>query len=147
LIPLLTLIRIAFTTTCLYIGCFFADLKVSFSALFKVALLADFVFVLAGITKLVILIFFKDVSTLNDLQFQPLSLLELFDKNAVEYYLIYPLSLISPFEILYWVVLSWLLVEVISQPIGKNFKTVAFSYGTGLLLWVLFIMFITIHLT
>jgi len=109
--------------------------------------LADFVFVLAGLTKLAMLIFFKSVNTLEDLQFQPLSLLELFDKSKVSTFLIYPCSLIGVFELLYWLVLAWLLGGVADKPFGSSLKTVASSYGIGLLLWVLFVMFLTVNLS
>jgi len=146
-IPMVVLIRVGYTATCLYTGLFVAELKVRFRDLFKVALLADFVFVLAGLVKLVILIFFKEVNTLDDLQFQPLSLIQLFDKGSVDALLAYPLSLISVFELLYWLALAWLLTWVVEKPLGSSLKTVASSYGTGLLLWVLFVMFLTVNLT
>lgn len=146
-IPIVVLIRVGFTATCLYTGLFVAELKVRFRDLFKVALLADFVFGLALLLKLVLLIFFREVNTLTDLQFQPLSLMELFDKGSVDVLLVYPLSLISVFELLYWLALAWLLTEVIEKPLSSSLKTVASSYGTGLLLWGLFVMFITVNLS
>lgn len=146
-IPIVVIVRVGFTATCLYTGLFVANLKVRFRDLFKVALLADFVFVLAGITKLVILIFFKEVNTLEDLQFQPLSLMQLFDKGSIDALLVYPLSLMSIFEALYWLALAWLLTGVVEKPLGSSLKTVASSYGTGLALWVLFVMFLTVNLT
>jgi hypothetical protein len=146
-IPVVVLIRVSFTATCLYTGYFVANMKVRFRDLFKVALLADFVFVLAGFTKLVILIFFKEVNTLDDLQLQPLSLMDLFNRKSIDALFIYPLSLISVFEFLYWLVLAWLLTGVIEKPFGSSLKTVASSYGTGLLFWVLFVMFLTVNLT
>jgi len=146
-VPIVVLIRVCFTATCLYIGCFIAELRINFGKLFKVALLSDFVFVLAGVIKLVILIFFKNISTITDLQFQPLSLLELFDRKSIDTLFIYPFSLISVFELLYWLVLAWLLSGVIEKPFGNSIKTVASSYGTGLLIWVLFVMFLTVNLT
>lgn len=146
-IPIVVLIRVSFTAICLYTGLFLTDLKVRFRDLFKVALLSDFVFVLAGFVKLVILIFFKEVNTLDDLQFQPLSLMQLFDKGSVDALLVYPLSLISVFELLYWLALAWLLTGVVEKPLGSLLKTVASSYGTGLLLWVLFVMFLTVNLS
>jgi len=146
-IPFVVLIRVGFSTFCLYTGCYYAEIKIRFHKLFKISLLADFVFVFAGVTKLVILIFFKNVHTLDDLQFQPFSLLELFDRSSVEPCFIYPLSLIGLFELIYWVVLARLLAEVIEQPFEKSLKMVALSYGSGLVLWVLFGMFLTINLT
>ena len=146
-IPIIVLIRVSFTSICLYIGCFLANSQIRFRELFKVALLADFVFVLAGIAKLVILIFFKDVNKLEDLQFQPLSFLELFPKNTVDKLFIYPFSLLSVFELLYWLVLAWLLSGLLEKPFDNAMRRVASSYGTGLLLWVLFVMFLTVNLT
>ena len=146
-IPIVVLIRVSFTTICLYIGLFVADLKIRFRELFRVALLADFVFVLAGIVKLMILIFFKEVNTLDDLQFQPLSLMELFNRESVDQLLFYPLSLVSVFELLYWLVLAWLLTGVVQKPMDSTLKTVASSYGLGLAFWVLFVMFLTVNLT
>ena len=146
LLPIIISVRVCFTTICIYVGCFLANIKVRFNELFKIALLADFVFVLAGIIKLVILIFFKDISTINDLQFQPLSLLELFDRISVDTLFIYPLSLISVFELLYWWVLAVLLSTIINKSFGASLKAVASSYGIGLLFWVLFVMFLTVNL-
>ena len=147
LIPILILIRVGFTTICLYIGSFFSELRSPFDKLFKVALLSDFVFVLAGLTKLYILYFFKQVSTIADLQFQPFSLLELFGKGKVDTFLIYPFSLISVFELLYWFALAWLLSFVINRSFIASLKMVALSYGTGLFLWVLSVAFITVSLS
>ncbi len=146
-IPIIVLIRVSFTSICLYIGCFLANSQAHFRELLKVALLADFVFVLAGIVKFVILIFFRDISKLEDLQFQPLSFLELFPRNSVDKLFVYPFSLLSVFELLYWLVLAWLLSVVLEKPFGNSLKRVASSYGTGLLLWVLFVMFLTVNLT
>lgn len=147
LVPIVILIQVGFTAACLYTGLFIANLKTRFRDLFEVALLADFVFLLAGFTKLVILIFFKEVNTLDDLQFQPLSLMQLFDKGSVDAMLIYPLSLLNVFEALYWLALAWLLTRVVEKPLSSTLKTIATSYGSGLLLWVLFVMFLTVNLT
>jgi hypothetical protein len=146
-IPIIVLIRVSFTAICLYIGCFLTNSQIRFRELFKVALLADFVFVLARIAKLVILIFFRDVGKLEDLQFQPLSFLELFPKNTVDKLFIYPFSLLSIFELLYWLALAWLLSGLLEKPFDNALVRVASSYGTGLLLWVLFVMFLTVNLT
>jgi len=146
-IPIVLFIRISFTSICLYIGCFIANFKVRFKDLFKIAILCDFVFVLSGLAKLIFLIFFKKVYTLEDLQFQPLSLLELFDRSSLDALFIYPFSLISVFELLYWLALVWFLSGLIEKPFDISLKTVASSYGTGLLLWILFVMFLTVNLT
>lgn len=153
-LPIFVLLRVYFTSTILYIGIFFTELKVEFGKLFKIALLSDFVYVLSAFTKLVILIFFKEVNTLEDLQFQPLSVMELLLTKSIDPLFVYPLSLINVFELGYFLVLAWLLVSVINEaneerPVGfgKSLKLVTASYGSGMLLWVVFVMFITLNLS
>jgi len=75
IIPVVILLRVFYTSVFIYTGLFFADISTGFVKIFKIALWADFAFVLSGVAKLVILIFFKEVSTLHDLQFQPVALL------------------------------------------------------------------------
>jgi hypothetical protein len=146
-VPIAILIRVSFTSVCLYIGYFLANVKSRFKDLFKASLLADFVFVLTGLTKLFVLIFIKEVSTLDDLQFQPLSLLELLNKKSIDVVFIYPLSLINVFEFSYWIILAWLLSRIIEKPYANSLKTVVSCYGSGLFLWVVFVMFLTINMT
>jgi len=153
-LPVLILIRVFYTSIFLFIGIFFTELKAEFGKLFKIALLADFVYVLAGLVKLVILIFFREVNTLQDLQFQPLSVMELLNAKSIDPLFVYPLSLLNVFELGYFLVLAWLLVGVINEaseerPVkfGQSLKLVTALYGSGLLLWVLVVMFITLNLS
>lgn len=146
-IPVAVLIRISFASLCLYAGCFLVNLKLRFKELFQVALLADFIFILAGLTKLVVLIFFREVNTPEDLQFQPFSLLELFDRKTIDVLFIYPSSMISVFELFYCLALTWLLTGINELTFSRSLVTVASSYGSGLLFWVLFVMFLTVNLT
>jgi hypothetical protein len=154
IIPLVILIRVFYTSVFLYIGIFFTELKAEFGKLFKIALLADFVYVLSGFAKLVILIFFKQVNTLEDLQFQPFSVMELLNAKSIDPLFVYPLSLLNLFELAYFLALAILLVNVINQAneertvnFGKSLQLVTASYGSGLLLWVVFVMFITLNLS
>lgn len=152
--PVIILLRVFYTTIFLYIGVFFTELKIEFGKIFKVALLADFVFVLAALAKLVILIFFKEISTLEDLQFSPLSVMELLDSKTVDTMFIYPLSLLNIFELGYFLILAWLLFAVLNEaneerPVkyGKSLQIVTVSYGSGLLLWVVLVMFLTLNMS
>lgn len=153
-IPLIILMRIFYTSVFLYIGVFFTEFKVEFSKLYKTALLADFVYVFSSFSRLIILIFFKEVNTLNDLQIQPLSVMELLHARGMDPLFSYPLSLLNIFELFYFLILAKLLVNVIQE--ANNERTIKFSqslklvtayYGSGLLLWVLLVMFITLNLS
>ena len=146
-IPIAILLRVCFTAICLYTGSFLANIKIGFNQTFRIALISDFVFVSGDLVKLVILIFFKNINTIADLQIQPLSLLQLFEQSSVDPIFIYPLSLINFFELIYWLVLAKVLSVEIGQSFDQSIKEVASSYGVGLLLWVLFIMFLNVNLT
>ena len=154
IIPLVILFRIFYTSVFLYIGICFTEIKVEFGKLFKIALVTDFIYVFSGLAKLVILIFFKEVNNLVDLQFIPFSAMELFDAKSIDPLFVYPLSLINVFELGYFLVLAWLMIRVINEAneerdinFGKSLKLVTASYGSGLLLWVVFVMFITLNLS
>lgn len=153
-LPVIILIRVFYTSIFLFIGIFFTELKIEFGKLFKIALLADFIYVMSGVVKLVILIFFREVNTLQDLQFQPLSAMELFNAKIIDPLFVYPLSLLNVFELGYFMLLAWLLVGVVYEAneertlrFGQSLKLVTASYGSGLLLWVLVVMFITLNLS
>lgn len=154
ILPIIILLKIFYTSIFLYMGVFFSDLIVKFTKLFNLVVIAHFIYVLSNLVKLIILIFFKEVSTLEDLQFTPLSIMELLDYETVDPLFIYPLSLLNIFELLYFLVLAWLLIGVINEaneerPVnfGKSLQLVTASYGSGLLLWVLVVMFITLNIS
>lgn len=129
-LPIIIIIRVFYTSVFLFIGIFFTELKADFSKLFKIALLADFVYVLAGLVKLVILIFFREVNTLQDLQFQPLSAMELFNTRTIDPLFVYPLSLLNVFELGYFMLLAWLLVGVVYE--AKEERTLRFRQSLKL---------------
>lgn len=151
LIPVMVLLRVFYTSVFLFIGIFFTEQKIEFGKIFKVALLADFIFVLSALVRLVMFIFFVEVSSLEDFGFQPLSILGLVDQNAVNPVFLYPLGRVNIFQFLYFFVLAalfkWLLNETGTKPYNywKSLRLVVVSYGSGLLLWILFIMFFTLN--
>ena len=154
LVPAVILLRIFFTSFFLFIGILFNEMKKKYNDLLKIALFAEFVYVFSDLIKLVVLIFFTEVSTLEDIQFQPLSVMELLDKNKIDLIFVYPLSLLNVFEVLYFLTLAWLLKNAIyentePEPVsyGRSLGIVTVSYGSGLLLWVVIVMFITLNLS
>lgn len=148
LIPILVGFKIILVTICLSIGMFFITNHFNFKELFGAALVAEFVFLIPSILKILWFTFFKTDYNLIDLQlFYPLSALSLFDETAVQQnqpWLVYPLQTLNLFEISYWLLLAKGVSEVIKKDFTKSFELVMASYGTGLVLWVVTIMFITV---
>ncbi len=148
LIPLIYLIKFSLIIICLSCYTFLLRLEVGLKPLFKIALLAEFIFLLPPLIKLFWFSFINVNYTLNDLQFfSPLSAINLFDRAIIEPWLVYPLRLINLFEVAYIISLTCLLARVLESSFLQSLKIVVVSYGTGLLIWVVFITFLTVSLS
>ncbi len=147
-IPLIYLFKFFLVVICLSAGAFLFHLEPSLKHLFKIALLAEFIFLLPPLIRLFWFSFINVNFALSDLQFfSPLSAINLFDRTALEPWLVYPLSLVNLFEVAYVVTLSYLLAKILESSFMQSLKLVVLSYGTGLLIWVLFITFLTVSLS
>ena len=111
------------------------------------AIQAEFVMLIPGLVKLIWFLFVQTDYTLNDLQlFYPLSLLNLFEPGTLEQYLLYPLQVLNLFEVAYWFALAYGVARVINASLERGFGLVMASYGSGLALWVVLVMFLTVSL-
>lgn len=153
-VPLVVLIRVFYTSLCIYSGLFYFNRTTGFGQIFKIALMADFIFLISGLAKLIILLFFREVKTIHDLHFQPFSVLEFLPRESVDTMFVYPLSLLNLFEMGYFLALAWLIRDLLSKEptekplgFGKAFRLTGISYGSGLLLWVLAVLFINLNIS
>lgn len=150
IIPLLILIRSSLVSLCLSVGLFFYDSEedeVKFNQLFRVALLGEFVLVLVGYFKFLYFAFIKTEYTLQDVQqFYPFSYTNFLDLESIQPWLIYPLQTINLFEIAYFFVLVYGLHKLLKNKYLKTFEIVAVSYGTGLLIWLGLVSFLTLNI-
>jgi hypothetical protein len=148
ILPIFILFRCFLVASCLTIGTLISGISVSFKNLFRIAMLAELVLFGPSIIKIFWFGVFHVDYTLQDLQFfSPLSVLSLMDRESVEPWLIYPLQLLNVFELVYWLVLAYGLYDLTRERYSKMLGLVAASYGTGLLLWVVFVVFLTINLS
>ncbi|WP_374443498.1 hypothetical protein [Epilithonimonas sp.] len=112
--------------------------KVKFSDFVFLALIAEFVFVLAGIYKFVNFYCLDTDYTLETLQtYYPISLINLREQISMEKWLAYPLQLVNLFELFYWGILAYGIYELSGgklKPV-KSFGLVTMTYGVGLLFW------------
>jgi hypothetical protein len=155
-IPIIYLIKLSLVAACLSVGVFVATNRFEFRRLWGVALVAEFVFVVPIIVKILWFTFVQTDYSLKDLQFfYPLSALNFFDYKHLESWWVYPLQTLNVFEVVYWVLLAWgikslnqnvepLLKETLPTELGTSLEIVLASYGVGLLLWVATVMFISV---
>lgn len=147
-IPIIYLLKFSLISLVLLTSFFSIDKKVSFSLLFKAVMLAEIPFLLVPLIKLFWFLFIQTQYNFNDLQyFYPLSALQLFEIKTLATWQIYPLQLLNVFEMVYWVLLAYWLKRLLNITLTKGMEVVIASYGTGLLLWVVFITFLSINAT
>lgn len=148
LVPILTLLKILIIASYLSLGAFFATNKLSYKSLFKIALQAEFIFIVPVIIKLLWFSFVQTDYSFVDIQlFSPFSALGIFDVAVIQKnqaWLIYPLQTLSVFEVAYWFLLAKGVSEILKKDFTKSFELVMASYGTGLILWIVTVMFITV---
>lgn len=146
IIPIIYLIKFSLISLCLNTGTLLAGHKISFKKLFQLALIAETIFLLPMIIKFLWFTFIQTDYNLSDLQyFYPLSILNFFEAEILDTWFIYPLQLLNLFEVMYWLILAYGLSLVLNEPLNKGLGLVLSSYGTGLVLWLLFITFLSVN--
>lgn len=150
IIPLLILIRSSLVALCLSVGVFFYEMerKIPFKDFFRIALVGEFVLVLVGYFKLGYFYFIKtDYSLLDLQQYYPLSYINFLDLEKIQPWLVYPLQTINLFEFAYFFVLVYGLWKLLINNYLKSLEITAVSYGTGLIIWLGLVMFLTLNIS
>jgi len=147
-LPVLLLLKIIIIASIIDVGCFFFEKEIKYKRLFNIAVKAEFIFLLVIVFKTVWFYFFQQDYTLEDLQyFYPLSALNIIGCEGLQPWLIYPSQVLNLFELAYWIILSYLIGKEINENTDKGFAIVASSYGVGLLIWVIGVMFFTLNMS
>ena len=144
-VPVIYLIKFTLIAACLSIGHYLFTDRYIFRTFFEAVVMAELIFLVPMILKLLYFLFVHPDYTLNELgQFYPLSLLSVLNASAIEPYWLYPLQVLNLFEVAYWFLLAYNIREVLEKPFAEAFRLVAASYGSGLLLWVVLMVFLTV---
>lgn len=144
-VPILLLFKLSLITTCLALGFFFTSNRFNFKVFFNIAVFAELIFLLPILIKLLWFLFVQTDYDLNDLTlFYPLSALNLVDTETLPRYWLAPLQMLNLFEVTYWFLLAHGVADATGFSVKRSFGLVMSSYGVGLLLWVVLVMFLTI---
>jgi len=91
---------------------------------------------------------FKSDYTLEDVQyFLPGSMLNIFDPKLLEPWLIYPIQSLNIWELAFWIALAVGLKKYLDGDFYRSMSLVAGTYGAGLVIWVVFVTFLTLNFT
>ncbi len=142
-----SLIKFFLISTVLYMGLIIAGQKISFMKIFRVVLISEYIFLIAIFLKFIYFYFIQVIYSLTNVNtFYPLSILNLLDSDLIDKIWIYPLQILNVFEITYWIILAYSISKLINNNFDKAFKIVLSSYLPSLIVWVVFIMFLTVTL-
>lgn len=102
ILPLIYAIKLFLVACCLLAGSMFFDIKLKFSEAFKIALLADVIFIIPLLIKVFWFLVVQKGYVLQDIQlFSPLSVFSVFDSKNIGLLWFYPLQTLNIFEFLY----------------------------------------------
>jgi hypothetical protein len=109
---------------------------------------AEFLFLFVMFIRLYWISFvMDDVSLTTVSYFQPLSIINFFKSSEIETWLVYPMQLVNFFELSYWCLLAYLLMDYIKKSFWKSLEFVFSTYVVALVIWVVFVVFLTLNLS
>ncbi|MFT6962785.1 MAG: hypothetical protein ACJAWV_002517 [Flammeovirgaceae bacterium] len=118
--------------------------KVSFGKIFKVVLIANFVFLLPVLVKLLWFSIQSDYSFEDIQYFYPLAAIQIFDAGTLPDWLVYLFKTLNLFELAYIFLLSLLLSVQLNISKSETLKYVLGGYGTGMIIWIGFRIYLKI---
>jgi len=144
---LIILSRVFFVSICLYIGGILFDNfgKQQYSSCFNIALKADIFLVCSSLIFILFVIIMGYDDALNFSQ--KTSLLGFFNIETVESWLLVPLGIFNIFEIVYCFFLAAFLSVSANKTYKESMNFVIATYGTGLLLYILVIIFVVLYVS
>lgn len=142
---ILSCIRVFTTTFLLHLMCKLTHIKDSLKHITLITVIAEYVYPLQTIIKLIYFTFFPPESA-QDLSVIPLSLLTFFNVNSLENWMITPLNQLNLFEVAYATILIIGLKKVLHIKFSKSSEIVLFGYYSFYFIYLISIAFITMTL-
>jgi hypothetical protein len=148
IIPILLIIKFTLIAFIFIIHGYLTSKKYRMKEIFSIIINAEIIFVFLGVSKILYFLIVNQDYNLLELQyFTPLSAINLFDYKNIAPFLIYPLQTINLFELFYWFALAYGISKIINTDLQGGMKVVLSSYVPALLLWMVFITFLTVNLS
>lgn len=146
-LPFIYLIKFVFISAWLLCGVVLFGYQLSFSRIFRVVLIAEFVWMLPLLlTVLWFGLIDTDYTVIDVKFFQPLSLLNFFNAEQVESWLVFPLKALNLFELAYMAVMAIGIKKEIKRSYKSSLNFVIPVYGSGLVTWIVFMTFISLNM-
>ncbi len=148
ILPIFLSIKLLLVALCLLGGVIWEEYKIGFRKIWSMLLRAELVFALGSILIVGYIALFVDLKRMEDLQtFHNFSLLAFIPVGEdIDAWYLYPLQVVNLFELVYWFVLVKGMQILTGRSVGEMFGLVGRSYGLGLLIWVMLIIFLKLNM-
>jgi hypothetical protein len=146
--PVMIFVKVSFLVLCVSIGAIFSDVNFKVSSIYKTGLYSEFIFIIGQFIFLANLFFNRSNLTLDTtVNYFPLSILSYIGIENVVQWLHYPLQTLNLFELVYVICISWLLSKQWKPGFVESLNIVIPSYGIGLLVWMVLVVFLSLQIS
>lgn len=144
-IPFFLFLRILTCSILIYISTYFFEINLELKKCFKIILYAESIPLITAIINTLYFYIYSPKGIEEIQNFNPLGLISLLKHDTIPKYLIYPLQQINFFEVGYWLLLAYGIKSLGNVDFKKALKITSLSYGVGLLIWCIFIVFLQLQ--
>lgn len=147
LLPVFVVIKIFLTAACIYSGALYFRLSLSWNQTVRITLVAELALIAGNVLKFFWLLYAPPANDKMYFYFFPFSLTQFFRPGDLATYWWYPLQTINLFELAYWLLLAAGLKTFLGGSFKKMLGLVLATYGLALLIWMAFLVFVSLQLS
>lgn len=137
------LVKLGVITLILHTALYLNNQDVSIDKIFRVTVLAEFIFLIPATVKIISFPYTFPQGTLLDWhKYYILSLLSLFENTPADWY--YALQTFNLFEIGYWFLLAYGISKISTLNYDRSLRIVTIGYVPALVIWVAAVSFFTL---
>jgi hypothetical protein len=141
-------IKLMFVSFCIIVGAIFTNTSFSITNIYHAVIYSEIIFLISQKVYTLNLLLNRDVLTFDNFgNFFPLSMLSFIGIGNVAEWLHYPLQTLNLFEVAYVLCISWLLSKQWKPNFVESLNIVIPSYGIGLLIWMVLVVFLTLQVS
>lgn len=139
------LVKLFIISLIFYTALYLSGEAVGLGQLFKIALLAEYIFLIPAVVKIIWFHYYYPGATLMDWhKTYVLSALSIFNDVPGDWY--YALQTLNVFEIAYWFILAFGISSVSSLSYDRSLRIVVTSYLPALFIWICLVSFMSLML-
>lgn len=147
LIPIMIIIRVLYTSLCLFIGNLVNETHWKYETVYTISLKADIIFILSQIANFYYYVVSGNYRTVEDLSVNCCSLLKVVGMKNIPQWLIFAYNSINVFELIYMILLVLLIKTCFQLTYMKSTVFVLLTYLIGNYLFVAGLTFLYLNFT